>query len=248
MADKDNIEVRFAVLEERVNRLLSDAEMRAERADALLRDVGDDAREARNNATASLTMAEEAKGLAKTSGAQFSRIVQWGTVIAAALAGLFAFSWWDAPRQARALIDERVAVSVDPYIESGEVFENLRYQVEQDGNLLVFRSGSIESDEWVKYRQTGLYADVRLDLSGFENRRIFLSLSGTSGNWQLGGPTAYPLWDAARDNPALEFNDDGFSVFLRRVDNKADLVEMAKNANWRVDWLVVGSAAPTEVE
>lgn len=244
MADNEKIEVRFAVLEERVDRLLSDAEGRAERADALFRDVGDDAREANKKAAASLAKAEEASGLAKTSGAQFSRLVQWGTVIAAALAGLFAFSWWDAPRQARALIDERVAEAVDPYIESGEVFENLRYQVEQDGNLLVFRSGSIESDEWVKYRETGLYADVRLDLSGFENRRIFLSLSGTSGNWELDGPTAYPLWDAARNNPALKFNDDGFSVFLHHVDTTADLVEMAKNANWRVDWLVVGSAEP----
>lgn len=270
MSDEDQSAIRLAVLEERVGRILSDAEGRTKQAEALVREVGDDATAAKTSAAEALAMAQGAKDSADGSASKFSRIIQWGTVISVVLAGLFAFSWWDAPRQARAMIDERVAAevsqvdarittamegveadvraTVSDYLQNGDLFADIRYQVEQDGQLLVFRSGSILPDEWQNYRTTGLYANVDLDLSQFVDHRIFLSLSGTGGNWQLLGPTTYPLYDLDRNNPLPDFNNAGFSVFVRNPENTGDMVAQAAASNWRVDWLVVGSAEADPAE
>lgn len=270
MSNGDGNSVRLAVLEERVGRMLTEAEERAKQAEALVREVGDDVVAAKTASAEALDLAKGAKESADGSATKFSRILQWGTVISVVLASLFAFSWWDAPRQARAMIEDRVAAevaqvdarivtamegvesdvqaTVADYLENGDLFADIRYQVEQDGQLLVFRSGSILPDEWQQYRTTGLYANVDLDLSQFVDHRIFLSLSGTGGNWQLLGPTAYPLYDLGRNNPLPAFTDAGFSVFLRNENNTGDMVAQAASSNWRVDWLLVGSAEAESAE
>ena len=115
----------------------------------------------------------------------------------------------------------------------------------------IFKTGTIHADEWKRLSSGGTYgveADVNVDLSNIHSPRIFLSRRGKSHIWETQGLAAYPL--GGYEDEAGEW-DGGFRAIihagdLRRRKQDKQILTLAQNYGWEVDWFVIGEAVPAE--